>query len=399
MTSPNPKAARFHFLDALRGLAAASVVLHHLFFSSVMVTVYEAVSPFFVRVLFQAGAHGVEIFFVLSGFVIAHSLRNNELSLGELGRFILRRQVRLDPPYWAALVLGLVSLWIRNHLPGVVRTPLPSPRELALNATYLQELFRLPKEAVVLEVGWTLCLEIQFYLLFIAILWLCHDTPRLQKSASGRSEDGNPPIAPRAIVVMWASGVACLVVRHFVVDAAYFWTAWHYFVAGTLAYWVVSRKANNFWIASLLGVFVISWGASWLSHPVFSGPYMNSGSPMALFVGATTTLVIWQLGIRGQLEIWSNLKLLQYLGRISYSLYLTHLMVVFLVLRLGYKITKGSVPAAFLWMIVCAALCVLVAHVFHLLIERPSLRWANAISKREQRQPLFTSETTTMPAP
>ncbi|RYG56101.1 acyltransferase, partial [bacterium] len=111
MTSP--KTSRFHFIDALRGLAAASVVLHHLFVASVMATVYEAASPWLVRVLFQAGAHGVEIFFVLSGFVIAHSLRNNGLSLGDLGRFIVRRQVRLDPPYWAALVLGLGSLWLR----------------------------------------------------------------------------------------------------------------------------------------------------------------------------------------------------------------------------------------------------------------------------------------------
>ncbi|BCM89882.1 hypothetical protein IAD21_01732 [Abditibacteriota bacterium] len=390
MTSP--KTSRFHFLDAMRGVAAAAVVLHHLFFSSVMVTVYQAVSPFFVRVLFQAGAHGVEIFFVLSGFVIAHSLRNNPLSLASLGQFILRRQVRLDPPYWAALVLGLGSLWLRNHLPGVVREPLPSPRELVLNATYLHELFRLPKSAIVLEVAWTLCLEIQFYLLFIVILWLCHDTPRPQQPYS--SEEDSPPIANRAIVAMWVSGVACLVVRHFVVDAAYFWTAWHYFVAGTLAYWAVSRKTNGFWIASFLGAFVVSWGASWLSHPIHRGPYMNSANPLALFVGAATALALWQLGIRGQLGIWNNVRPLQYLGRISYSLYLTHLMVVLMVLRLGYKITKNNVPAAFVWMVVCGAVCVLVAHAFYLLIERPSLRWASAISKREPAMTRFTPDRT-----
>ncbi len=215
MSSSNP---RFCFLDALRGVAASGVVLHHLFFASVMVTVYEGASPSWVRDLFQVGAHGVEIFFVLSGFVIAHSLRNNELSLASLGRFILRRQVRLDPPYWAALVLGLGALWMRNHLPGVQRQPMPSAPELLLNATYLHELFRLPKESAVLEVAWTLCLEIQFYLVFIALLWACHSSSRPRPT----DENGTPSIAPSALALMWLSGAACLVARLFVVDAAFF---------------------------------------------------------------------------------------------------------------------------------------------------------------------------------
>lgn len=391
----SPSTPRFHFLDALRGLAAGGVVLHHLFFSSVMVTVYQGTSPSWVRDLFQVGAHGVEIFFVLSGFVIAHSLRNNDLSLASLGRFILRRQVRLDPPYWAALVFGLVALWARNHLPGVLRQPMPSARELALNATYLHELFRLPKEAVVLEVAWTLCLEIQFYLLFIAVLWLCHTSPRPRPA----DENETPLISPRAVALMWASGVACLIARLFVVDAAYFWTAWHFFVAGTLAYWAVTRRASGGWIASFLGAFVLSFAATWWSHPVHRGPYMNSAAPLALFVGSATALVLWQLGLRNRLGAWQNVRALQYLGRISYSLYLTHMMVVLMVLRLGFKITKNNVPAAWLWMLVCGAICVGVAHVFYLLVERPSVSWASALSKREARPPIPIEARSTVPAP
>ena len=318
-TMTSSKTPRFHFLDALRGVAAVSVVLHHLFFASVMTTIYEPVSPELVRFLFRAGANGVEIFFVLSGFVIAHSLRNNSLSPKDLGRFIVRRQVRLDPPYWAALAIGMIWLWVRNYLPGVERSPLPSPSDIVLNATYLQNIFYLPKEGIVLDVAWTLCLEIQFYLLFIAVLWLCHDTRPPQKSYE--EEIGPPPLTKRTIVIMWASGALCLLTRHFVVDphAIYFWTAWHYFVAGVLAYWAVTRKTSNLWIATFLGAFALSWVIGQI--PAFSSPlhgtFSNCASPVALFVGAATALSLWQLGIRDKLSLWENARPLQYLGRIS----------------------------------------------------------------------------------
>jgi peptidoglycan/LPS O-acetylase OafA/YrhL len=86
----------------LRGIAASGVLLYHLsVVSMMMLEAYRATSPFWLRHLFGLGSQGVTLFFVLSGFVIAHSLRHDSLSLQSLARFILRRQVRLDPPYWA----------------------------------------------------------------------------------------------------------------------------------------------------------------------------------------------------------------------------------------------------------------------------------------------------------
>jgi len=59
-------------------------------------------------------------FFVLSGFVIAHSLNGRTMSLPDIGVFMLKRSLRLDPPYWVAIAVAvsfsmLASLAVRDR--------------------------------------------------------------------------------------------------------------------------------------------------------------------------------------------------------------------------------------------------------------------------------------------
>src|SRR5688500_14125008 len=93
-------AGRFVFIDALRGLACLWVLTHHLFFNEIFGKVLRPAVHNAVEILAFCGSFGVQIFFVLSGFVIAHSLRDTTLNPRSVGLFILRRQLRLDPPYW-----------------------------------------------------------------------------------------------------------------------------------------------------------------------------------------------------------------------------------------------------------------------------------------------------------
>ncbi len=70
--------------------------------------------PEWLRAISRYGTYGVQVFFVLSGFVIAHSLRDNPLTRASIGNFMLRRQIRLDPPYWTMLAIALtVSVLVR----------------------------------------------------------------------------------------------------------------------------------------------------------------------------------------------------------------------------------------------------------------------------------------------
>ena len=82
--------SRFFFADALRGIAAMWVVLFHAYgghLSGLMNSWYLA--P--VRVFFEAGHLGVQIFFVLSGFVISYSISRYRVDARFIGRFAVRR--------------------------------------------------------------------------------------------------------------------------------------------------------------------------------------------------------------------------------------------------------------------------------------------------------------------
>ena len=76
---------RFAFVDALRAVAALSVVLFRASAGDHIPILYGSL-PFPVQMVIAHGDAGVAFFFVLSGFVIAHSLRGIELTLGGAGR-------------------------------------------------------------------------------------------------------------------------------------------------------------------------------------------------------------------------------------------------------------------------------------------------------------------------
>src|SRR5208282_311558 len=103
MTAINMKLGekRFLLVDALRGIAAMSVVVFHLA-EGHHVDQFMTVAPVWLITVIEHGDLGVAIFFVLSGFVIAHSLYGRNVTLSLAGRFMLRRSLRLDPPYWVA---------------------------------------------------------------------------------------------------------------------------------------------------------------------------------------------------------------------------------------------------------------------------------------------------------
>src|SRR4051794_15898753 len=90
---------RSTYVDALRGIAAFSVACYHITRYGPLPEPASQIIPGVLQRWFDYGWMGVQVFFVISGFVIAYSVRNARVTPGFLGNYALRRSIRLDPPY------------------------------------------------------------------------------------------------------------------------------------------------------------------------------------------------------------------------------------------------------------------------------------------------------------
>ncbi|WP_188192147.1 acyltransferase family protein [Nonomuraea sp. SYSU D8015] len=153
--SPTP--ARLAWLDALRGPAALAVSMHHAGWTFVP-AFWAAVDS---RV--DLGTWGVFVFFLVSGYIIPASLERR----GDLRAFWGGRAFRLLPLLLAAcgLVLLLAQLGAVPLEPKLSERPLPLV--VLGNLTMLQELLNLP---AIISVTWTLSYEMAFYLMSVALL-------------------------------------------------------------------------------------------------------------------------------------------------------------------------------------------------------------------------------------
>lgn len=102
---------RFLELDVFRGIAALGVVLFH--YTSQYSTLFQH-SPE-MNFYFSLGRHGVELFFIMSGFVILITLERTKSSLD----FIVKRFARLYPAYWVAIALTFTVVMIAKIVNSV----------------------------------------------------------------------------------------------------------------------------------------------------------------------------------------------------------------------------------------------------------------------------------------
>ena len=98
---------------------------------------------------------GVQIFFVISGFILPYSLHKTGYQTKDFGTFILKRIIRIYPAYITAIIIGLALAFITGR-------ELISPIAIASHLLFLNDIIGLPNGSAVF---WTLAIEFQFYLL------------------------------------------------------------------------------------------------------------------------------------------------------------------------------------------------------------------------------------------
>ncbi|MFO0680450.1 MAG: acyltransferase [Sandaracinus sp.] len=347
-----PRASRFAFVDALRGFAASTVAGHH-FYNALRETTGTGEGQLWVEPFHSflvVGSAGVFIFFVLSGFVIAHSVREARIGGRYVLRFALRRSLRLDPPYWVAIAVYLVAAWATG---STVYADVDATT-VALNAFYLDHITGVVS---VLPVGWTLCLEFQFYLLFVALLALAH---RVGERAGG-------VIFGALFVGSILAGSGALPWHPPPGPDPYFITLWYLFFLGVTTQRVVTGR----------------WSARWLVLVAFPCAAVTLvRGELGGLVGALTAAALFAASRAGKLESGLSHPALQWAGRVSYSLYLIHPLLGNRVIR--WLARHYGAPTALAqqlaYFALAAGLSLIASQIFWWLVERPAMAAAQRVS-------------------
>ncbi len=347
-------ARRMTLVDGLRGLAALAVVVPH----AVGLFVFPGagrLSAAMVEVS-RFGQRGVEVFFALSGFVIAYTLRHTRLSPRGIGNFILRRSLRLDPPYWVALGLFCGFLLLRTVMTGKP-AGWPSGMQGLTHLLYLQDLTGYGQINVAF---WTLCIEFQFYLSFAVMLGLA------QALSRRLGHDGLVPWFFCALFVpllAWPSGLMPVRAEDLL---RYLFPHAYMFLAGALTWWTLEgRLPRGVWYA----VSLLLWGM-FLWRP-----------DSRIFVVAATCSLLYVAGRRQRLFSWLSPGPLQYLGRISYSIYLVHVPLCLLVLSIKVRVAPPSDAVALAFLGAVLAASVAMAHLLYTWVEAPCVEWARRLKR------------------
>jgi peptidoglycan/LPS O-acetylase OafA/YrhL len=251
---------------------------------------------------FEAGFFGVDIFFVLSGFVIMYSAAQTEATTQFASRFLLRRSIRIDPPYWFAIVIAIFLMFLKDRFYTASEVNFPSFTEIFAHIFYVQDLFGIQS---ISSVFWTLCLEFQFYIIFAFIYqfyYFAHDRFRFYISKFlAISAMGLCFLGPFFRFSSFDIGVPGTILPYS-----------YEFIFGVLTYFYINGSINWRW---LLSAMIISSIAT-----TMYGPFYYNLVPI---------LTVSVLIICTKSDIFSVLRsrIMLFFGKISYSFYLTHATV------------------------------------------------------------------------
>ena len=331
----------FVSLQALRGAAALAVVLFHLL-------PFEAKflpGPSIMPAGFSTGRAGVDLFFVLSGFLAVWT------TLGPGGggaarRFLLRRVTRIYPTYWLyCLPLILIGIAAPGELFGGGKPDL------------FASLLLIPNVASpLLLVAWTLEFEVYFYLIFTVLIWA-----RLARR--------------ERLLALATWGLAVVVARALLqparadafLDAILSPLVFEFFAGCAAAYVCAAgiRRATTA-VVGLVGCGILLTGLVW-SETLFALPWLH-----VVVFGVGIALVL--IGCFGEDAVIRRLLpgVIVRIGDASYSLYLSHLFTMEIV---GRVLRHFAPSAGLLAMPTGHVLALCASVVAALLVAEASYRW------------------------
>lgn len=337
-------ASRLAMVQVMRALAAIFVLIQHSFHEAQRFNPAQAVHR-----LEELPWHvGVDLFFVISGFIMMHTAAASFGKPGAPRAFMLRRLVRIVPPYWffttlmvvATLVLAARLNTSRFELWHAIQSYLfiPHPRP-----GYEHQIHPI------LALGWTLLYEMFFYVAFAAALFI------------GRTKGLATLFLGFLILFVGAKA------GMFTTGLNIFWSnsILFTFFLGILAWFAVRENARPYSLRILTGFALAGVAFGWITGLAASERLFQLGFPALLLF-----LALYHVSLR----FGAAMTTLIALGDASYTLYLSHpftvnvLSATFIKTHLPEKF--GVWPATWLYMAACVVASALVALTLY--------RWAEA---------------------
>jgi exopolysaccharide production protein ExoZ len=331
------------WVHLLRAAAALAVMIAHAHQSALEMGIGDYVPDF------PIGAVGVDLFFVISGFVMVVASEDLFGLRGAPPYFFLRRLARIVPLYW--LITGIFVFIL--FAGGYHSSSWLSVSDVVTSLLFIPH--SLPNGAVVpvYGLGWTLNYEMMFYVAFSAVLFL---RPRIAIPVLSVAMLWLAYIVPRfsfgVPISFWASPIIMEFVFGMIIGLA---RLEGYRMPNWLAVGLVA--AALCWLTASAATFWLAFNREWCW-----------GLPAAFMIAGAGLCRTDMLS-----RNWIARSLIL-VGDASYALYLVHLMAALAPYKaLGWLVPPSSVP--FLYVAALFASSIASAIVIHLLVERPTTRF------------------------
>jgi len=377
----------FPEIDGIRFLAILLVVLFHSYgYFSAKNTIQFSDSKASYQLLNDLlinGDRGVELFFVLSGFILclpfAHHYINNGKKVA-LKKYYLRRVTRLEPPYFLAMT-GILLLHIAMHTQPV---SVLAPHWLASLGYAHNIIYHQPPLLTV--VAWSLEIEIQFYLVAPLLFRI------LALSVTVR----------RALLLAMMAAMVVLQTLY-PVSFKSIYEYGQYFLAGILlADLYASNTAASFfnkkwmWLPALaLLIAIIYWPLP------LKDPYLSQTETIIYLIIFPLLLVFlfYIIMKNDAVKRVFSYKFVPIIGGMCYSIYLLHYTLISFCGRftMRFHLTGYYLPNLFLQIVLLALPILVISSVFYLYIERPfmSSKWMDKLMGKDKKHTEANSQVRT----
>ncbi len=280
-------------IQMLRGLASLLVVFHHL------LPHYLAMGGDLriITTVSEWGFLGVDIFFIISGFIMAYTTFNKPRTFNSAKIFFKHRLLRIYLAYWIFFIMAILIIYVTDSL-----------KLESLNLIKSFFLLDINMYKLVLPISWSLSYELYFYFLFLATFLF------------------SVKILNRVIPIFFLIILSLVLLSNYttILESSFFYS--HFileFFAGVLLY-IYQDKIIKIWILPIIILVSIISYYYGISHELKNGLYRV----LSFGIGALT--LVWTFLILEKFKIYQAKEYFVLLGDASYTIYLSHLVLIWL---------------------------------------------------------------------